>query len=93
MRPGLILWIIIDLAFVAKQYHELGRVTDSIILTVAFHAWYVLDAEFNEVSLADLLPMCSLQWLNCFTLSLRRPSSPPWYVEQRRASSVHFGRY
>lgn len=53
MRPGLILWIIIDLAFVAKQYHELGRITDSMILTVAFHAWYVLDAEYNEVSFSD----------------------------------------
>lgn len=49
MRPGLILWIIIDLAMVARQYHEIGRVTDSMILTVAFHTWYVLDAEYNEV--------------------------------------------
>lgn len=50
MRPGLILWVIIDLAMIAKQYHDIGRVTDSILLTVAFHSWYVLDAEWNEVS-------------------------------------------
>lgn len=52
MRPGLILWVIIDLAFVAKQWNDLGRITDSILLTVAFHSWYVLDAEWNEVGLA-----------------------------------------
>ncbi|GAA5999602.1 delta(14)-sterol reductase [Rhodotorula paludigena] len=48
MRPGLILWVVFDLAFVAWQYERIGRVTDSMILTVAFHAWYVFDAEFNE---------------------------------------------
>ncbi|BGP41393.1 erg24, C-14 sterol reductase [Rhodotorula kratochvilovae] len=48
MRPGLILWVIFDLAFVAWQYERIGRVTDSMVLAVAFHAWYVLDAEFNE---------------------------------------------
>ncbi|GAA5858787.1 hypothetical protein JCM1840_006556 [Sporobolomyces johnsonii] len=48
MRPGLILWVIIDLAMVAFQYERIGRVTDSMILTVAFHTFYVLDAEFNE---------------------------------------------
>lgn len=51
MRPGLILWVIIDLAMIAWQYERIGRVTDSIILTTAFHAFYVLDAEFNEVGL------------------------------------------
>lgn len=49
MRPGLILWVVFDLAFAAWQYERIGRVTDSMILTVAFHAWYVFDAEFNEV--------------------------------------------
>ncbi|GEM08767.1 C-14 sterol reductase [Rhodotorula toruloides] len=48
MRPGLILWIVIDLSMVAYQYSTIARVTDSMILTVAFHSWYVLDAEFNE---------------------------------------------
>lgn len=49
MRPGLILWIVIDFSMMAYQYSTIGRVTDSMILTVAFHTWYVLDAEFNEV--------------------------------------------
>ncbi|GAA6023015.1 hypothetical protein JCM11491_000357 [Sporobolomyces phaffii] len=48
MRPGLILWVIIDLGMIAWQYERIGRITDSIILTTAFHTFYVLDAEFNE---------------------------------------------
>lgn len=49
MRPGLILWVIIDLGMIAWQYERIGRITDSILLTTAFHTFYVLDAEFNEV--------------------------------------------
>lgn len=30
MRPGLLGWIILDLAFVAKQYRSYGYITDSI---------------------------------------------------------------
>ncbi|KAM0791732.1 hypothetical protein ACM66B_004000 [Microbotryomycetes sp. NB124-2] len=51
LRPGMILWLVIDLAMIAKQYNDIGRVTDSILLTVAFHAWYILDAEYNETAI------------------------------------------
>lgn len=51
MRPGLILWILIDISCACHQWVTLGgRVTDSMLLVCAFHAWYVLDAEWNEVS-------------------------------------------
>ena len=56
LRPGMILWAIIDFAMVAKQYDDLGRVTDSMILVVAFHTWYVVDALYNEVRLPSPLP-------------------------------------
>lgn len=42
------LWAIIDLAYAAKQYSLFGSVTDSMYLVVAFHAWYIFDAIFNE---------------------------------------------
>lgn len=50
MRPGLILWVLIDLCLAAAQYNKIGRITDSMYLVVAFHAWYVIDAEWNEVT-------------------------------------------
>ncbi|SCV73442.1 BQ2448_7368 [Microbotryum intermedium] len=51
LRPGMILWVIIDLAMIAYQYHTIGRVTDSILLVVAFHSWYVFDALYNEAAI------------------------------------------
>lgn len=60
MRPGLILWVLIDLAMVAAQYDKIGRVTDSMFLVVLFHTWYVVDAEWNEVSQHSLLSLTRL---------------------------------
>lgn len=51
----MILWAIIDLAMAAKQYEDLGRVTDSMVLVVVFHFWYVIDALYNEVRSLSLL--------------------------------------
>nr|KAK5448826.1 erg24, C-14 sterol reductase [Exophiala xenobiotica] len=48
MRPGLLGYIILDLAFIAHQYKEHGHVTDSIILITFFQALYVLDALYME---------------------------------------------
>ena len=48
MRPGLLNWVILDLAFVAHQYKAHGFVTDSIILVTFFQALYVLDSLYME---------------------------------------------
>lgn len=52
------LWVIIDLAYVAKQYATIGTVTDSMWLVVLFHAWYVFDCEINEVRPLPFLDLC-----------------------------------
>ncbi|WBW74321.1 C-14 sterol reductase Erg24 [Schizosaccharomyces osmophilus] len=45
LRPGLILWIVFDIAFACRQYVMLnGRITDSMVLVLVFHSWYVLDS-------------------------------------------------
>ncbi|KAK0532609.1 erg24, C-14 sterol reductase [Tilletia horrida] len=49
LRPGLILWAVLDISCACKQYVRLnGRITDSMVLVVIFHAWYVVDALYNE---------------------------------------------
>ncbi|KAI5481885.1 C-14 sterol reductase [Pseudohyphozyma bogoriensis] len=55
LRPGLILWAILDVALIARQYADIGRVTDSILLVVAFHVWYVFDAEYNEAAMLSTM--------------------------------------
>jgi len=50
LRPGLILWVLINLSMAAKQYEKHGVVTSSMILVNIFQAYYVYDALSSEVS-------------------------------------------
>ncbi|KAI7905251.1 ergosterol biosynthesis ERG4/ERG24 [Cokeromyces recurvatus] len=51
LRPGLILWLCLNICFAIYQWVELGRVTYSMILVNVFQAWYILDALINESSI------------------------------------------
>ncbi|KAI8089689.1 ergosterol biosynthesis ERG4/ERG24 [Halteromyces radiatus] len=48
LRPGMIGWQVINLCFAAKQYLDLGYITNSMILVQAFQAWYIVDSVWNE---------------------------------------------
>ncbi|KAG0177081.1 hypothetical protein DFQ28_010911 [Apophysomyces sp. BC1034] len=48
LRPGIIGWLIINLCFAAKQYIDLGRLTNSMIFVQLFQAWYIIDSLWNE---------------------------------------------
>ena len=48
LRPGMLGWVLLDLAFVAHQYKMHGYISDSIILITFFQAVYVLDAIWME---------------------------------------------
>lgn len=48
LRPGMLGWIIIDIAFIMKQYRNFGRVTDSIVLITLAQAVYSLDSLYME---------------------------------------------
>lgn len=48
MRPGLIGWLVLDYAMMAKQYRNFGYVTDSMLITCAAQSIYVLDGLFME---------------------------------------------
>lgn len=48
LYPGLIGWVVIDLAMAYKQYKLHGFVTNSMVFVCAFHAVYVADALYFE---------------------------------------------
>ncbi|KAI8943411.1 Delta(14)-sterol reductase [Plenodomus lindquistii] len=48
LRPGMLGWIIMDLAFIMQQYRNFGRVTDSIILITVAQTIYTFDALYME---------------------------------------------
>ena len=47
-RPGLILWVLLNLSIAAKQYAELGTITTPMLLVCAFQFWYILDYYWHE---------------------------------------------
>lgn len=48
MRPGLLGWVLLNLAFVVHQYKLYGYISDSIVLLTIFQAFYVFDALYME---------------------------------------------
>ncbi|KAG5437133.1 hypothetical protein PCANB_001109 [Pneumocystis canis] len=49
LRPGIILWVILNLSFAAHQYILLdGKITNSMILVCLFQIWYCIDSLWNE---------------------------------------------
>ena len=59
LRPGMMGWVILNLAFVAKQYRTYGFVTDSIILITLFQSIYVLDALWMEPAMLTTIDITS----------------------------------
>jgi Delta14-sterol reductase len=48
LRPGMVGWIILNLAFMAKQYKSYSYITDSMLIVTISQGLYVLDALYNE---------------------------------------------
>lgn len=48
MRPGLTGWVILNMAFIAKQYRTYGYISDSMLLSTTFQLIYVADALYME---------------------------------------------
>lgn len=55
MRPGLTGWILLDLAFVAKQYRQYGFVSDSILFITAVQSYYVLEGQYSESGILGMM--------------------------------------
>ena len=52
LRPGLILWVLVNISMVCEQATRRGgfdKVTDSMWMVLAFQTWYVADGLYNEV--------------------------------------------
>ena len=55
LRPGLILWLLIDISMICEQAVRRGgldKVTDSMWLATGFQIFYVVDALYNEARIA-----------------------------------------
>lgn len=95
LRPGLFLWLIMNIAFAAHQYNTFGTLSDSMILVCLFQGWYVVDSVVNEAAVLTtmdvttdgfgfMLAFGDLCWVPfTYTLQARYLSTHP----------VHLGDY
>lgn len=51
LYPGLIGWVVLDVAMAAEQYQRLGYVSAAMLLVCTFQTLYVWDALYNEKSI------------------------------------------
>lgn len=59
LRPGMLGWILLDCAFMAKQYRLHGVVTDSMIIVTVTQAIYVFDALWMEPAILTTIDIIS----------------------------------
>jgi protein-S-isoprenylcysteine O-methyltransferase Ste14 len=88
IRPGLTGWILLNCAFMAKQYRTFGFVTDSIIFITVVQALYVLDGQFMEPAILTTIDITT----DGFGLMLSFGDLvwvPFIYSQQTRYLSVH----
>jgi len=62
LRPGLILWVLVNISMVCEQATRRGgfdKVTDSMWLILAFQTWYVADGLYNEPAIFTTMDITS----------------------------------
>lgn len=57
LRPGMIGWMVLDFAWMAKQYRSYGYVTDSMLMVTISQSVYILDALFNEPAILTTMDL------------------------------------
>ena len=55
MRPGLTGWVLLNAAFIAKQYRTYGFLSDSIVFVAAVQAYYVLEGQYAEQGIVGMM--------------------------------------
>ena len=55
MRPGLTGWVLLNAAFIAKQYRAYGFLSDSIVFLAAVQAYYVLEGQYAEQGIVGMM--------------------------------------
>ncbi|KAL2259635.1 hypothetical protein VTK26DRAFT_6626 [Humicola hyalothermophila] len=88
VRPGLTGWILLNCAFVARQYQNYGYVTNSIVFVTAIQAFYVLDAQLMEPAILTTMDITT-DGFGCMLAFGDLVWVPFLYTQQARYLSVH----
>ncbi|CAN3364175.1 delta(14)-sterol reductase Erg24p [Diutina catenulata] len=83
LRPGMLLWLLINLSCMHYQYHTHGRISDSMIIVNALQAFYIFDGVLNEAGVLSMMDITTDGF--GFMLSFGDLAWVPWsYTLQAR---------
>jgi delta14-sterol reductase len=88
LRPGMLGWILLNCAFVAKQYRNFGYVTDSIVFITAIQAVYVIDCYIMEPAILTTIDITT-DGFGCMLAFGDLVWVPFIYTQQTRYLSMH----
>lgn len=88
LRPGMLMWLLLNLAWVAKQYRNFGRVTDSMAFVAGIQGLYIVDSWYSEESVLTMMDI-TMDGFG-FMLSFGDLAWVPFiYANQARYLSMH----
>lgn len=87
LKPGLLLWLVINLSCLYHQYHQ-GHIYNSMILINVLQAWYILDGVLNEEGVISMMDIVTDGF--GYMLAFGDLAWVPWsYTLQARYLTVH----
>lgn len=88
LRPGMLMWLLLNLTWVAKQYRNFGRVTDSMAFVAGIQGLYIVDSWYSEASVLTMMDI-TMDGFG-FMLSFGDLAWVPFiYANQARYLSMH----
>ena len=93
LRPGMLGWVLLNLAFVAHQYKLYGYVSDSMILITIFQTFYVLDAYWMEPAILTTMDITTdgFGFMLAFGDLVWLPFVYSWQARYLAVYPVHLG--
>ena len=93
LRPGMLGWVLLNLAFVARQYKLYGYVSDSMILITIFQTLYVFDIYWLEPALLTTMDITTdgFGFMLAFGDLVWLPFVYSWQARYLAVYPVHLG--
>lgn len=83
LKPGMLLWFLINLSCIHHQYHTQNLITDSILLVTGLQSFYIFDGVLNEEGVLTMIDVTTDGF--GFMLSFGDLAWVPWaYTLQTR---------
>lgn len=88
LRPGMLGWLLLNLAWAAQQWRNFGYVTDSMVFVVGIQGLYIVDSWYSEESVLTMMDI-TMDGFG-FMLAFGDLAWVPFiYANQARYLSVH----